>query len=154
MLIKHIEGAVINVSSINAQMIGEKIGDYGATKATIDYYTKVLAYELSSSRIRVNSLDLGLVPTNMNAHQRLTQPGLWKNRIESIPLKEAATVEQAAAGILYLASNKKSGNTTGASLAIAGGSNIPVEDRFIVSANDVQASSNEKQENDWVRPRL
>lgn len=71
-----------------------------------------------------------------------------------IPLKEAATVEQAAAGILYLASNKKSGNTTGASLAIAGGSNIPVEDRFIVSANDVQASSNEKQENDWVRPRL
>lgn len=32
MLAKKIEGAVINVSSINSYMVGEKIGDYGATK--------------------------------------------------------------------------------------------------------------------------
>ena len=138
MLDKNIEGAIINVSSINSYMVGEKIGDYGATKATINYYTKVLAHELAKSRIRINSLDLGLVPTNMNANQRRTQPGLWKSRLDSIPLREAASPEQAAAGILYLASNKKSGNTTGTSLAIAGGSNIPIEDRFTPSTDELQ----------------
>lgn len=59
MLAKKIAGTIINVSSINSYMVGEKIGDYGASKATLSYYTKVLAYELASSGIRVNSLDLG-----------------------------------------------------------------------------------------------
>lgn len=154
MLAKKIEGTVINVSSINSYMVGEKIGDYGATKAALDYYTKVLAYELAKSRIRINSLDLGLVPTNMNAIQSRSQPSLWKSRVDSIPLKEATTPEQAAAGILYLASNKKSGNTTGVSLAIAGGSNIPIEDRFLATTDDLQSNIDERQVAQVIRAKL
>lgn len=83
-------------------------------------------------------------------HASALQPGLWQNRSESIPLKQAATPEQAAAAILYFASSK-SGNTTGASLAIAGGTNIPIEDRFITTHSELDG---DKQSNTFLRANL
>ncbi|WP_274655215.1 SDR family NAD(P)-dependent oxidoreductase [Paenibacillus humicola] len=62
-MLKQNVGAVINISSINAQMPELMLPIYGTTKAAINNLTKMLAGEFGPRQIRVNSISPGPVVT-------------------------------------------------------------------------------------------
>jgi len=112
-------GAIVNVSS-RAGVLGSprEYVDYAASKAAVDAITTGLATEVADEGIRVNSLRLGLIDTEI--HARNGEPGRLERVAPSVPMKRAGTPEEAAAAIGWLLSNQAS-YTTGAHLDVAGG---------------------------------
>lgn len=62
-ILKNHEGAIVNISSVNAQMPELLLPIYGTTKAALNNLTKMLAGEFGPRRIRVNSISPGPVVT-------------------------------------------------------------------------------------------
>ncbi|MBA2939624.1 SDR family oxidoreductase [Paenibacillus sp. CGMCC 1.16610] len=64
-MLKQKQGSIINVSSVNAYLPEVTYPIYGTTKAALNNLTKLLAAELGSKQIRVNSISPGPVKTDM-----------------------------------------------------------------------------------------
>lgn len=117
------ESSVVFVSSVGGNMsfnIGN--GIYGASKAALNSTMKFCAKELASKKIRVNSVNPGMVNT------KLIQGGIiseeqHKLDMEKYPLKRYGEPEEIAYGIIYLLSDASSW-VTGHSLVIDGGLTI------------------------------
>lgn len=62
-ILKNNEGAIVNISSVNAQMPELLLPIYGTTKAALNNLTKMLAGEFGPRHIRVNSISPGPVVT-------------------------------------------------------------------------------------------
>ena len=115
--------SVVFVSSIGGVTnfnIGHEI--YGASKAAINATMKFCARELAIKKIRVNSVNPGMVNT------KLIQNGVISDEqkkidMELYPLKRYGEPEEIAYGIIYLLSNA-SAWMTGHSLIIDGGVTI------------------------------
>lgn len=56
-------GAIVNVSSVNARQPGPEVADYSATKAAITNLTRALAQEFTAQGVRVNAVAPGPVAT-------------------------------------------------------------------------------------------
>jgi 3-oxoacyl-[acyl-carrier protein] reductase len=117
MLMK-LRGRIINVSSIIASTGFNGLSVYGATKASLNGFTKSLARELGRARITVNTVAPGYMETAMTS-------GLQGEKLESIkrrsPLGNLATVEDVAGAIAYLLSSDAK-NITGTTVTIDAGS--------------------------------
>lgn len=97
-------------------------GIYGASKAALNSMMKFCARELAAKKIRVNSVNPGMVNT------KLIQGGIiseeqHKLDMEKYPLKRYGEPEDIAYGIIYLLSDASSW-VTGHSLIIDGGYSI------------------------------
>ncbi|WP_339274020.1 SDR family oxidoreductase [Paenibacillus sp. FSL W8-0426] len=57
------EGAIVNISSVNARMPELLLPIYGTTKAALNNLTKILAGEFGPRNVRVNSISPGPVVT-------------------------------------------------------------------------------------------
>jgi NAD(P)-dependent dehydrogenase (short-subunit alcohol dehydrogenase family) len=112
-------GAIVNVSSRAAELgsPGEYV-DYAASKAAVDTITRGLAVETAGQGIRVNSVRLGLMDTDI--HARNGEPGRLERVAPSIPMGRPGTPAEAAAAICWLLDDASS-YTTGAVLDVAGG---------------------------------
>lgn len=112
-------GAIVNVSSRAAELgsPGEYV-DYAASKAAVDAITRGLAVETAGQRIRVNSVRLGLMDTEI--HARNGEPGRLERVAPSIPMGRPGTPTEAAAAICWLLDDASS-YTTGAVLDVSGG---------------------------------
>ena len=64
-------GSIINISSIAGRMPVQTTAVYSATKAAVDAITVALSQELGRRKIRVNSLNPGMVET------KGLQPAAW-----------------------------------------------------------------------------
>lgn len=62
-ILKNNEGAIVNISSVNAQMPELLLPIYGTTKAALNNLTKMLAGEFGPRNIRINSISPGPVAT-------------------------------------------------------------------------------------------
>lgn len=114
LLAKNGGGAIINVSS-NAAYSAHYDPAYTASKWALRGLTRAAAMEFAQSNIRVNSICPGLVLTDLNA----TAPHL-EPMINMTPLKRAASVDEIANLVLYLASDEAS-FITGEDIVIDGG---------------------------------
>ena len=116
MLMK-LRGRIINISSIIASTGFNGLSVYGATKASLNGFTKSLARELGRAKITVNTVAPGYMETAMTS-------GLQGGKLESIkrrsPLGDLATVEDVAGAIAYLLSNDAK-NITGTTVTIDAG---------------------------------
>ena len=95
-------GSIINISSI-AGMRGAGVAfAYGASKWAVRGMTKSAAQELSPHGIRVNSVHPGIIDTEM-----ITELGeQWREQlVPRIPLGRAATADDVAKLVLFLASD-------------------------------------------------
>jgi len=112
-------GAIVNVSS-RAAVLGSpgEYVDYAAAKAAVDTVTTGLATEVAAEGIRVNSVRLGLIATDI--HARNGEPGRLDRLAPSVPLGRPGTAEEAAAAICWLVGDEAS-YTTGAHLDVGGG---------------------------------
>lgn len=117
------ESSVVFVSSIGGNgsySLGN--GVYGASKAAINSTMKFCARELASKKIRVNTVNPGMVNTKLIQGGAISEEQ-HKADMEKYPLKRYGEPEDIAYGIIYLLSDASSW-VTGHSLVIDGGVSI------------------------------
>jgi 3-oxoacyl-[acyl-carrier protein] reductase len=113
-------GNVINISSIVGPMPIGTAAVYSATKAAVDAITVALSKELGPKKIRVNSLNPGMVETE-GLHSLGVAVGDFRTMIESqTPLGRIAQPEDIARAAVFFASSD-AGWVTGQTLVLAGG---------------------------------
>jgi NAD(P)-dependent dehydrogenase (short-subunit alcohol dehydrogenase family) len=112
-------GAIVNVSS-RAAVLGSpgEYVDYAASKAAVDAVTTGLAKEVADQGIRVNSVRLGLIDTEL--HARNGEPGRLGRLAPTVPVGRPGSPDEAAAALAWLLSDEAS-YTTGAHLDVSGG---------------------------------
>src|ERR1700757_241098 len=103
-MIKQKSGKIIPISSTAGQRGESFHTHYGASKGGIISLTKGLATELARHNILVNSVAPGWVATDMSNPVLDTKNG-QKMVAAAIPLRRAATAEEIAGPILFLASD-------------------------------------------------
>jgi 3-oxoacyl-[acyl-carrier protein] reductase len=113
-------GSVINISSIVGQMPVETASVYSATKAAVDAITVALSKELGPRKIRVNSLNPGMVETEGFRTAGLSESDLRKQVEATTPLGRIAQPEDIARTAVFFASDD-AGWVTGQTLVLAGG---------------------------------
>ncbi|HEY6562634.1 MAG TPA: SDR family oxidoreductase [Polyangiaceae bacterium] len=92
----------------------------GAARAAVINFTKTLAVEWAAQGIRINAVAPGVIlSTGMHNYP----PGTADLVVRSIPQKRLGTVEEVAASVLYLLS-ERAGFVTGATLNIDGGGSL------------------------------
>lgn len=113
-------GSVINISSLVAQNALPGTAVYSATKAAVDSITRVLATELGPRRIRVNSVNPGMVETEGTHSAGITESELRKQIETQTPLGRIGRPGDIAPTVVFLASDD-SAWLTGEAIVIAGG---------------------------------
>src|SRR5262245_11727107 len=113
-------GSVINVSSIVGPMPVENASVYSATKAAVDAVTVALSKELGPKKIRVNSLNPGMVET-AGLHAAGIAESDFRKQVESqTPLGRIGRPDDIARVAVFYASGE-AGWVTGQTLVLAGG---------------------------------
>ena len=113
-------GSIINISSIVGQMPVQSASVYSATKAAVDALTIALSKELGPKKIRVNSLNPGMVETE-GFHAAGLDQSEWRKMVESeTPLGRIAQPDDIAGPAVFF-SSEDAGWVTGQSLILAGG---------------------------------
>jgi 3-oxoacyl-[acyl-carrier protein] reductase len=113
-------GSVINISSV-VSTLGVPGGSvYSATKGAVDSLTRALAKELGPRKIRVNTVNPGMVETE-GAHTAGVLAGDMRKGIEAAtPLGRIGQPQDIAPVVVFLASDDSSW-VTGESFFISGG---------------------------------
>jgi 3-oxoacyl-[acyl-carrier protein] reductase len=113
-------GSIINISSIVGPMPVKGASTYSATKAAVDALTVALSQELGPKKIRVNSLNPGMVETE-GLHAGGLAEGDFRKMVEAqTPLGRIAQPEDIARAAVFFASDD-AGWVTGQTLILAGG---------------------------------
>ena len=110
-------GRIINITSISGQMGNAGQINYSSAKAGMIGMTKASARELAGRNITVNAVAPGFIETDMTA---ALPEDVRKAYMGQIPLKRFGTVEDIAAAVGFLASDR-AGYITGQVLAVNGG---------------------------------
>ncbi|MCQ2086411.1 MAG: SDR family oxidoreductase [archaeon] len=111
--------SVVFISSISSIYATISNALYASSKGAINSLVKVLALELSSKRIRVNSIMPGMVRTGINNTYELSDEEI-DSVIKSYPLGRIGETEDIANAAIYFLSDASSW-VTGANLVIDGG---------------------------------
>jgi 3-oxoacyl-[acyl-carrier protein] reductase len=113
-------GSIINISSIVGPMPAPTASVYSATKAAVDAVTVALAGELGPKKIRVNSLNPGMVETEGLHSVGFAESDFRKHVEATTPLGRIAQPNDIATAAVFFASDD-SGWVTGQTLIVAGG---------------------------------
>jgi 3-oxoacyl-[acyl-carrier protein] reductase len=113
-------GCIINVSSVAATSAPPTGSVYSATKAAVDAVTKSLAKELGRRKIRVNSINPGMVETEGTHAAGITESDFRKQIEAQTPLGRIGQPQDIAPVAVFLAS-PEAGWITGETLYVSGG---------------------------------
>lgn len=113
-------GSVINIGSVVSRITPPSSVVYTATKGAVDAVTGVLARELGPRKIRVNSINPGLVRTEGTQSQGIADSDFEKQTVAQTPLGRAGEPEDIAPIAVFLASDD-SRWVTGETLLGSGG---------------------------------
>jgi 3-oxoacyl-[acyl-carrier protein] reductase len=113
-------GSIINISSIVGRRPVQNTAVYSATKAAVDAITAALAQELGPRKIRVNSLNPGMVETEGLHAAGLAESDFRKTLEAQTPLGRIAQPEDIARAAVFFATDD-SGWVSGESLIVSGG---------------------------------
>jgi 3-oxoacyl-[acyl-carrier protein] reductase len=111
-------GRIVNISS-QAAFRGSRSGKtaYDSSKGAVNSFTISLALEMSTHGICVNGVAAGIMRTGMLAEAIQADPEKYASRV---PLHRVAEVEEIAAVVVFLASDRAS-YMTGAIVDVSGG---------------------------------
>jgi 3-oxoacyl-[acyl-carrier protein] reductase len=113
-------GSIINISSVVATLAPPSTSVYSATKAAVDAVTRSLAKELGPKKIRVNSINPGMVETEGVHAAGLADGDMRKWAESSSPLGRIGQPKDIAPAAVFLASDDSSW-ITGETFYISGG---------------------------------
>jgi 3-oxoacyl-[acyl-carrier protein] reductase len=120
-MMKARHGRIINIGSVVGLTGNPGQANYAAAKAGIIGFTKSLAREVASRNITVNTIAPGFIDTDMTRALDAAQVEALRGQI---PAGRLGTVEDIAAGVIFLASDAAS-YITGETLNINGGMYMP-----------------------------
>ena len=113
-------GSIINISSVVATAAPPNASVYSATKAAVDAVTRSLAKELGPRKIRVNSINPGMVETEGVTRADFAKVTSASRSRPQTPLGRIGQPQDIAPAAVFLAS-PESAWITGETLHIAGG---------------------------------
>lgn len=113
-------GSIINISSVAATLAPPTTAVYSATKAAVNAVTRSLAQELGPRRIRVNSINPGMVETEGVHAAGIAESDFRKQTEAQTPLGRIGQPQDIAPAAVFLASSDSSW-VTGESFYITGG---------------------------------
>jgi 3-oxoacyl-[acyl-carrier protein] reductase len=113
-------GSVINIGSVVSDITPPTSAVYTATKGAVDAVTRVLAKELGSRKIRVNSINPGIVETEGTHTAGFIGSDFEKKTAAEAPLGRTGQPSDIAPIAVFLAS-QDSGWLTGETLIASGG---------------------------------
>lgn len=114
------EASIVFVSSISGVKCGYIGGSlYGATKGALEGFTKATALELASRKIRVNTINPGMVESNLLNNSEISEEQLEADKMK-YPMKRYGKPEEIGYAAVYLLSDATKW-MTGSSLLIDGG---------------------------------
>ena len=119
MVASGIEGAIVNMSSVNAQVAIPSIAAYCASKGGIMQLTKAAALALAPHNIRVNAVGPGSIDTDMMAAVNV-DPAAMQMVMSRTPLKRIGSPCEIGDVLAFLASEKAS-YITGETIYVDGG---------------------------------
>ena len=119
MVAEKIEGAIVNMSSINAQVAIPSIAAHCASKGGVMQLTKSAALALAPHNIRVNAVGPGSIDTAMMASVN-ANPEAMEMVMSRTPLKRIGTPREVGDVVAFLASDKAS-YITGETIYVDGG---------------------------------
>lgn len=117
------KGSIVNVSSVNGIRAFAGVLVYCMSKSTLDQFTQCTALELASKGVRVNSVNPGVIVTDIHKRDGMNDE-VYDKFLEhsktTHPLGRVGNVTEVAEAIAFLASERAS-FITGALLPIDGG---------------------------------
>jgi 3-oxoacyl-[acyl-carrier protein] reductase len=113
-------GSIINISSVVSTYGFPNAVVYSATKAAVDAVTRTLAKELGPRKIRVNSINPGMVETEGTHAGGIAESDLRRQTEKQTPLGRIGQPQDISPAAVYLASGD-SAWVTGETLYISGG---------------------------------
>ncbi|WP_420336430.1 SDR family NAD(P)-dependent oxidoreductase [Roseibium sp.] len=119
MVDRGIKGAIVNMSSINAQVAIPAIPAYCASKGGVMQLTKAAALSLAPHGIRVNAVGPGSIDTEMMAGVNANPEALAKV-MSRTPMGRVGTAREIGNTVAFLASEKAS-YITGETIYVDGG---------------------------------
>jgi glucose 1-dehydrogenase len=130
-LLKPVEGAIVNVSSVHAVATSADIASYAASKGALLAMTRAMAIEFAKDNVRANTILPGAIDTPM------LDAGLSRGHVSGSSLEErkaelasktvigrVGTPEEIARAIYFLADNEQSSFMTGQPMIVDGGATI------------------------------
>ena len=113
-------GTIINIGSLASSLTPPTAVVYNATKGAVDAITRTLAKELGPKKIRVNSINPGMVITEGAIAGGYTEGDMRKMFESQTPLGRVGETRDIAPAAVFFASDDSSW-ITGETLLIAGG---------------------------------
>jgi len=120
------KGNIVNVSSVNGIRSYAGVTAYNMTKAALDQMTKTVALEVAADGIRVNSINPGVIITEIHKRGGLSEEGyqeFLKTCARTHPLGRPGQVDEATSCVAFLASDDAS-YCTGNLLSVDGGRGV------------------------------
>ncbi|MFZ0389694.1 MAG: glucose 1-dehydrogenase [Calditrichia bacterium] len=121
--LKPAKGNIVNVSSVAGLRAFPNLLSYSVSKAAVDQLTRAAALDLGSSGIRVNSVNPGVVVTNLHRRSGMEETAyqqFLEHSKTTHPIGRVGQPEEIAELILFLSSDK-AGWITGGNFPIDGG---------------------------------
>src|SRR6476660_6881233 len=113
-------GSIVNVGSLASSLTPPTAVVYNATKGAVDAITRTLAKELGPRKIRVNSINPGMVITEGAVAGGYTKGDIRKMFESQTPLGRVGQTDDIAPAAVFFASDDSKW-ITGETLLIAGG---------------------------------
>src|SRR6266436_5961230 len=113
-------GSIINIGSLASSLTPPTAVVYNATKSAVDAITRTLAKELGPKKIRVNSINPGMVVTEGATAGGFTEGDFRKAMEAQTPLGRIGQPDDIAPAAVFFASDDSKW-ITGETLRIAGG---------------------------------
>jgi 3-oxoacyl-[acyl-carrier protein] reductase len=113
-------GSIINVSSMVSYSPPAGASVYSATKGAVDAVSKALGRELAARKIRVNSINPGMVETEGVHSAGFLGTDFSERMIAQTPLGRIGQPDDIAKAVVFLASDD-AGWVTSSTLPVAGG---------------------------------
>lgn len=112
-------GRIVNAASFAAVIPSVGAAAYGASKAAVVQFTRVLASELGPWGITANSYAPGMIPTAMNGFADLSEPDAAV-KLDQLSIRRWGEPADVADLVCFLASTR-AGYITGALIDVSGG---------------------------------
>lgn len=119
MIEANIQGSIVNVTSSSGLRANAGRTTYGTSKAGLEMLSKIMAGELASKGVRVNTVAPGPIETPMV--KTLHSKEFREKTLKSIPQRRYGLPTDIASAIAFLLDNDRAGYITGHTLCVDGG---------------------------------